>query len=171
MNKSLIVYYSRIGENYAGGRLIKLTVGNTAVVAGKLHELTGAALFRIDTVKQIDTVKPYPADYTETTRIARQELRSAIRPELKNLPDNIEAYDSIYLGYPNWWGTFPMAVFTFLEAFDLSGKTILPFCTHEGMKAADRVAVKRIFVPLVRVPGWKRDFRYTAVPSARQMVR
>jgi len=54
------------------------------------------------------------------------------RPELTNTVENMESYDVIYLGYPNWWGTMPMAVFTFLESYDFSGKTIIPFCTHEG---------------------------------------
>ena len=63
---------------------------------------------------------------------AKKHLRQGARPELVSLPDSIDEYDAIILGYPNYWGTMPMAVFTFLEAFDFSGKTILPFCTNEG---------------------------------------
>lgn len=80
----------------------------------------------------IETVKPYPKDYTETTEVAKQELRENARPELKSQVSDMDSYDVIYLGYPNWWGTFPMPVFTFLESYDFSGKTIVPFCTHEG---------------------------------------
>jgi flavodoxin len=126
MSKSLIVYYSRKGNNYVAGRIVNLSVGNTAVVAHKIQNMTGGDLFEIETVEQ------YPAGYNETTDIARAELRNHARPELASRPDDISRYDIIFLGYPNWWGTMPMALFTFLESFDFSGKTIFPFCTHEG---------------------------------------
>lgn len=125
-SKSLIAYYSRKGENYLNGSIVSLPVGNTEVVAKKIQELTGSDLF------EIDTVKSYPEDYTETTEVARTEKRQNARPELTGAVNNMDSYDVIYLGYPNWWGTFPMAVFTFLESYDFSGKTIVPYCTHEG---------------------------------------
>jgi len=124
--RCLIAYYSRKGNNYAGGNIVDLPVGNTEVIAKKIKDLTGGDLF------EINTVKSYPADYTETTKVAKDELRKNARPELTFKVKNIDDYDVIYLGYPNWWGTFPMAVFTFLEEYNLSGKTIIPFCTHEG---------------------------------------
>ena len=68
----------------------------------------------------------------ETTNVAKLELRQNVRPELSETVKNMEDYDTIYLGFPNWWETFPMAVFTFLESYNFSGKTIIPFCTHEG---------------------------------------
>jgi len=125
-SKSLIAYYSRKGQNYVGGNIINLPVGNTQVVATKIQKITGGDLF------EIDTVKIYPKDYTETTKVAANEKREDVRPELTTTVENMDAYDKIYLGYPNWWGTFPMAVFTFLESYNFSGKTIIPFCTHEG---------------------------------------
>lgn len=125
-SKSLIAYYSRKGNNYLDGRIVNLPIGNTEVVATKIQEITGSDLF------EIDTVKPYPTDYTETTVVARNERRENARPELTERVDNMDSYDVIYLGYPNWWGTFPMPVFTFLESYDFSGKTIIPFCTHGG---------------------------------------
>ena len=125
-SKSLIAYYSRKGNNYVGGSIVNLPIGNTEVVATKIQELTGGDFF------QIETIKPYPADYTETTNVSQEEKRKNARPELTNKLDNMADYDVIYLGYPNWWGTMPMAVFTFLESYDFSGKTIIPFCTHEG---------------------------------------
>jgi flavodoxin len=124
--KILIAYYSRKGQNYVSGKIIDLTVGNTEVIAQKIHKFTGGDLF------EIRTVKPYPIDYNETTRVAREELRNNARPELAESIENMDSYDVIYLGYPNWWNTFPMVVFTFLESFNFSGKTIIPFCTHEG---------------------------------------
>jgi len=124
--KTLIAYYSRKGQNYVGGTIVNLAFGNTEVVAKKIQELKGGDLF------EIDTIKPYPKDYTETTNVAMVEKRENARPELSKTVDNIDAYEVIYLGYPNWWGTFPMVVFTFLESYDFTGKTIIPFCTHEG---------------------------------------
>ncbi len=126
MTKTLIAYYSRKGNNYASGRIVNLPVGNTKVVAEKIREITGGDLF------EIDTVKSYPLDYTEATHVAKDELNANVRPELSASLDNIDSYERVYLGYPNWWGTMPMAVFTFLESCDFSGKTIMPFCTHEG---------------------------------------
>lgn len=122
----LMAYYSRKGQNYTNGKVMHLPVGNTEVVANKIKDFVGGDLF------EINTVKPYPLDYTETTNIAKDELRKNARPELTETVKNMADYDVIYLGYPNWWGTFPMAVFTFLESYDFSGKTIIPFCTHEG---------------------------------------
>jgi len=124
--KCLIAYFSRKGQNYSSGGIVDLKVGNTEVVAQMIQKKTGGDLFHIE------TVAAYPKDYTETTEVAKNELRTKARPELKRKVENIGAYEVIFLGYPNWWGTPPMAVFTFLEGYDLSGKTIVPFCTHEG---------------------------------------
>lgn len=122
----LIAYYSRRGQNYVGGNIVDLPIGNTEIVAQKIEKLTGGDMFRIDTVKK------YPADYTECTRVAQRELRENARPRLADRVDDMAQYDTVFLGYPNWWGTMPMAVHAFLEAYDFTGKTIVPFCTHEG---------------------------------------
>lgn len=124
--KALIAYFSRAGENYFSGALKPVEVGNTEIAAGLLEKLTAADRFKID------PVQPYSADYNECIAEAQDDQRRDARPALKEYPDNLEEYDTIYLGYPNYWGTMPMAVFTFLERFDFSGKTICPFCTHEG---------------------------------------
>ena len=126
MGKILIAFYSRKGQNYVSGSIRDLKIGNTEAAAVLIRGITGGDLFKIDTVKE------YPADYTETTEVAKDELRKNARPELTESVFNLEEYDKIILGYPNWWGTMPMAVFTFLESYDFSGKTIAPFCTHEG---------------------------------------
>jgi flavodoxin len=125
-SKSLIAYFSRKGNNYVGGSIVNLPIGNTEAIAKKMQKLTGSDLF------QIKTVKSYPDDYTETTNVAQEEKRGNARPELAEKVEEMDSYDVIYIGYPNWWGTMPMAVFTFLEAYDFSGKTIVPYCTHEG---------------------------------------
>jgi flavodoxin len=125
-SKSLIAYYSRKGNNYLGGQIVDLPVGNTEVIAKKIQGLTGSDIFKIN------TVKTYPEDYTETTNVAQKEKTNNARPELTEKVSNMDTYDVIILGYPNWWGTMPMALFTFLESHDFSGKTIVPFCTNEG---------------------------------------
>ena len=125
-HKILVVYYSRTGQNYVSGDMVNLAVGNTAAVAEIIRQKTDADVF------EIKTAKPYPADYRETTEVAKKELREQARPEIVGGVDTMAQYDTIILGYPNWWGTMPMAVRTFLDRHDLSGKVILPFCTHEG---------------------------------------
>lgn len=126
MSKVLIAYFSRKGNNYVSGNIINLSEGNTSIVAHKIQKLIDADLF------EIRTVKPYPVDYDETTVVAQKEQNSDERPEIiKPLPD-ISKYDTVIVGHPNWWGTMPMAVKTFLESYDWKGKKVLSFCTHEG---------------------------------------
>jgi len=122
----LIAYFSRAGNNYVSGAIKNLTVGNTEVAAKMMEELTGADLFKIE------PIVAYSADYSECIEQAKQDLKRDARPELTTYPDSLEKYDTIYIGYPNYWGTMPVAVFTFLERFDFTGKIIKPFCTHEG---------------------------------------
>jgi flavodoxin len=124
--KRLIAYSSRAGNNYVNGNIVNLAVGNTEVAEKMIQKLTGSDMFRID------TLKAYPTDYHETADVAKQELSQNARPKLSWNVDNMADYSVIYLGYPNWWGTMPMVVYTFLEKHDFAGKTILPFCTHEG---------------------------------------
>lgn len=123
---TLIAFYSRAGENYFGGAHRHVAVGNTEKAAEMLAELTGGELYKIE------QAQPYSDDYNTCTAEAKVDLRNNARPEVLNLPDDLDAYDEIYLGYPNYWGTMPMAVYTFLENYDFTGKTIHPFCTHEG---------------------------------------
>lgn len=122
----LIAYFSRAGNNYVSGAIQNLVVGNTEVAAEMIAELTGADLFKIE------PVVPYSSDYSACIEEAKQDLKRNARPELKAYLENVDRYDTIYLGYPNYWGTMPVAVFTFLEKYDFSGKTVKPFCTHEG---------------------------------------
>lgn len=124
--KKLVVFYSRADENYFGGSMKYITIGNTEKAARTISKIIGADLFKLE--QKI----PYAKDYNTCIEEAKKDLQINDRPELIALPDNFEQYDEIYLGYPNYWGTMPMAVYTFLEAFDFTGKTIHPFCTHEG---------------------------------------
>ena len=124
--KILIAYFSRSGENFWNGTVKNLKKGNTEIVAEFIQKAVGGDLFKIE------TVKPYSDDYYTCTEEAQAELRKNARPELKNYPSTIDKYDVIFIGYPNWWGTMPMPVFTLLEKFDFAGKKIIPFCTNEG---------------------------------------
>lgn len=126
MADKLVVFYSRADENYVNGLLKMLDIGNTEIAAGIIQRLTGADIFKIE------QKKPYSVNYNECIAEAQEDQRRNARPELKKYPGSIDGYEVIYLGYPNYWGTMPMAVFTFLESFDFSGKVIKPFCTNEG---------------------------------------
>ena len=119
--KCRIAYYSREGNNYVSGKIVNLPIGNTEVVAKMIKEMIEGDIFRIDTVNS------YPADYRETTEVAKKEQHENARPELSNHVKNMDSYNVIFLGYPNWYGTMPMLMFTFLEEYDFSGKTIIPF--------------------------------------------
>lgn len=132
--EKLIVFYSRADENYFGGAYRYVEVGNTEKAAKMIEEKTGAELFKIE------QVKPYAKDYNTCIDQAKADQRADARPELTRYPDSLDDYDEIYLGFPNYWGTMPMAVFTFLEHFNFNGKTIHPFCTHEGsgMESSER---------------------------------
>lgn len=120
--KSLVVFFSRAGENYAVGHIGK---GNTHIIADIIAEQTGADVFHIQ------PVTPYPSTYDACVEQAQQEKEQNARPAIIGDID-ISDYDTIYLGYPNWWGDMPMPVYTFLEKHQWQGKTIYPFCTHEG---------------------------------------
>jgi len=122
----LVAFYSRADENYFGGQRRYIEVGNTEKAANIIAQIIGADLF------QIRQKVPYSADYDTCVAEARKDFQENARPELVDLPADLNTYDEIYLGYPNYCGTMPMAVYTFLEAYDFSGKIIYPFCTHEG---------------------------------------
>lgn len=121
--KPLVVYFSRAGENYSVGIVQK---GSTEIVAEMIAKETGADLFKIE------PVTPYPENYNETVRIARDKKRENARPKIKNKVNNLKDYDVVFLGYPIWHGDLPMAFYTFLDENNLSGKRIVLFSTHEG---------------------------------------
>ncbi|MBR0271308.1 MAG: NAD(P)H-dependent oxidoreductase [Methanobrevibacter sp.] len=122
-SKVLVVYFSKTGENYNVG---DVEVGNTAMMASYIKEYLNADSF------EIVPVNPYPDDYKETTDQASKEQSDNARPEIKNKIDNFDSYDTIFIGYPIWWGDLPNIMYTFLEQYDFSGKTVIPFNTHEG---------------------------------------
>ena len=126
MAKTLIAYFSRADENYFSGSMRYVKTGNTEIVVNKIKELIDADTFKIE------MKHPYSPAYMTCIEEAKKDLQAKARPELVTLPASVSQYDTVILAYPNYWGTMPMAVYTFLEAFDFTGKTILPLCTHEG---------------------------------------
>jgi flavodoxin len=102
--------------------------GNAKVLAGQIAQETGGDLF------EIKTVTPYPEGWNECITLARDEQNRNARPALSGSITNMAQYDTVVLCYPNWWGTLPMGVFTFLEAYDFTGKTIYPLVTHGGSR-------------------------------------
>ena len=128
--KILVAYFSRADENYGVGFVEK---GNTQIIAEFIEDYLKADSFHIR------TVTPYPKNYKECTNVALEEQKKKARPALAEQIGNLKDYDIIFLGYPNWWGDLPMAVYTFLESNDFSGKIIIPFCTHAGSGLSNTV--------------------------------
>ncbi len=122
-SKILVAFFSRADENYGVGYIEK---GNTHIIADMIADEVGADSF------EIIRVTPYPEEYKACTDEAQQEKNANARPELTAAVENFSDYDTVFLGYPNWWGDMPMPVYTFLESYDFSGKTVIPFCTHAG---------------------------------------
>ncbi|MDT8899711.1 flavodoxin [Anaeroselena agilis] len=100
--------------------------GNTRRIADHIHESVGGTIF------EIQSEVPYPNDYNAIVEQAKKEIRAGHKPALKTKVDNIEAYDTVFVGSPNWWSTIAPPVATFLSEYDLLGKTVVPFCTHGG---------------------------------------
>ncbi|MGI6230557.1 MAG: flavodoxin [Tractidigestivibacter sp.] len=138
--RAIVVYFSISGQTIGPNMtIVNQEKGNTQIVAEYIAEATGADLFRLEMVQS------YPEDHMDLIRFAQREQRLGKRPELVGLPTDWDAYDTVYLGYPNWWGSLPMPVVTFLEAMDWSGKTLRPFCTSEGSGLSGTVRqIKRI---------------------------
>ena len=122
--KSLVIYFSREGEQYEVGVIEK---GNTEIVAEAIAKQTGADIYEL--VPENDT---YPTTYDELTDVAKQEQNDNARPAYAKTVPDLSQYDKIFIGSPVWWGDWPMIFYTFFENEDLSGKTLMPFCTHAG---------------------------------------
>ncbi|GMO14850.1 MAG: flavodoxin [Treponemataceae bacterium] len=120
--------------------------GNTRVVAQAIQSAVGADIF------EIKTVQTYPKEYNPLITLAQKEQRENARPALASRVSNMDAYDVVFVGYPNWWGTMPMALFTFLEQYNFAGKTVIPFCTHNGSRLGSSVNDLKKLIPKATVP-------------------
>jgi flavodoxin len=138
---------------------------NTKVIAEQIHKKVGGDIF------QIITVNSYPDNYNQCIEKAKKEQKDDYRPELQKNVENMAAYEVVYLGYPTWWGSIPMPVATFLESYDFSGKTIIPFCTHEGSRLGSsetfisKLAPKAILKSGLAVQGSKVNSAESDVES------
>ena len=122
-SKILVVYFSRTGDNYNVGNV---EVGNTAMVASYIKEYLKADSF------EIVPVEKYPDSYDECTKKASQEQKDNARPKIQNKIADFDKYDTIFVGYPIWWGDLPMIMYSFFEDYKFDGKDVIPFNTHEG---------------------------------------
>ena len=130
---SIVVYFSRPGSNWVQDGVRDLKIGNCAILAEYVQKQTKSDIYRIQ------TIHTYTDDYYKATEEAKAELANNARPTLTSYPETIEKYDIIYLIYPIWWSTCPMAIFSFLEHYNFTNKTIIPLCTHEGSGIANSV--------------------------------
>ena len=124
-SKVLVVYFSRTGENYNVGN-VNVDVGNTAMVASYIKEYLKADSF------EIVPIDKYPEKYDECTEVAQKEKDDNARPNIQGKINNFDSYDTVFIGYPIWWGDLPMIMYTFMEEYDFNGKNVIPFNTHEG---------------------------------------
>jgi flavodoxin/predicted small lipoprotein YifL len=115
--------------------------GNTQKAANQIHELVGGDIV------EIKTETPYPTDYNKCADLAKQEKESNSRPKLSTKVADMNSYDVIFVGYPIWWYSAPMAIHTFLESYDLSGKTVIPFCTSGGSDVAESMGAIKSLCP------------------------
>ena len=139
---TLIVYFSRTGENYNVGNV---EVGNTAMVASYIKEYLKCDSF------EIVPMDKYPENYDECTKLASKEKDDNARPKIDGKIDNFDSYKTVFIGYPIWWGDLPMIMYTFMEEYDLDGKTVIPFNTHEGSGDAETYDAIKEKLPSAKV--------------------
>ena len=145
MEKILTAYFSLKGETYVNGHFEVRNPGNTEVVARRIAEKIDTDLF------YIEKVGGYPFAYKEVVEIAKEEWHNDARPEITGKVENMDQYDTLILGYPNWCNTMPKAVCTFLETYNLEGKTIVPYCTNEGSGLGTSVEDLKKICPKAKV--------------------
>ena len=145
MNKTLIAFFSRADENYFGGTMKYIKVGNTEVAVNHMKSMIDADVFKIE------MKHPYSPVYMTCIEEAKKDLKENARPELVSYLDSIDDYDTIILGFPNYWGTFPMAVAAFLERYDFTGKRILPLWTNEGSGMGNSERDLKKYAPAAKI--------------------
>ena len=137
MSKSIVIFFSHAGDNYSVGNV---EVGNTKIVADYISEIAGAEQFEIVTHKYDGMA------YTPLTRLAQEEANKGELPPYEGSAPDLSQYDTVFIGGPVWWGTYPQVMFTLFKDINLDGKTVYPFTTHEGSGLASCVSdVKKAF--------------------------
>ena len=143
-NENILIAYFSVPENVdtdgidanSGASIVvknKDVLGNMQYMAMTIQEAIGGELFRIETKEK------YPLEHETLVNQAKEEQNEEVRPELATHIENVEQYDIIFLGYPNWWGDMPQPLYTFLEEYDFSGKTIIPFNSHGGSEFSNTI--------------------------------
>ena len=144
MKKSIVIFFSHAGDNYAVGNI---EVGNTKIVADYISEIAGADQFEIVTHKYDGMA------YNPLIKLAQEEANKGELPPYEGSAPDLTPYDTIFIGGPVWWGTYPQVMFTLFKDINLDGKTVIPFTTHEGSGLASCVSdVKKAF-PKANVTG------------------
>ena len=144
MSKSIVIFFSHAGDNYSVGNI---EVGNTKIVADYITEIKGANQFEIVTHKYDGMA------YMPLIELAKEEANKGELPPYEGTAPDLSQYDTVYIGGPVWWGTYPQVMFTLFKDINLDGKTVIPFTTHEGSGLASCASdVKKAF-PKAKVTG------------------
>ena len=144
MSKSIVIFFSHAGDNYSVG---VIDTGNTKIVADYISEITGADQFEIVTHKYDGMA------YTPLIELAKEEARKGELPPYEGTAPDLSGYDTVYIGGPVWWGTYPQIMFTLFKDINLDGKTVIPFTTHEGSGLASCASDVRKAFPKAKVTG------------------
>ena len=144
MNKSIVIFFSHAGDNYSVG---VIDTGNTKIVADYISEITGADQFEIVTHKYDGMA------YTPLIELAKKEAAAGELPPYEGAAPDLSGYDTVFIGGPVWWGTYPQVMFTLFKDINLDGKTVIPFTTHEGSGLASCANDVRKAFPKAKVTG------------------
>lgn len=156
--KVLVAFFSKTGDNYGVG---SIKVGNTHKVAEEIARQTNGTLF------EIKPVTPYPDAYKACSEVAREEFENNARPKIKGYVEDMDEYDTIYLGFPIWYLDAPMPVYTFLESYKMEGKQIYPFATHEGSAMGNSESALKKALPKSTVHKGLAIYGHIAQKDAR----
>ena len=163
--KTLVVYFSQ-PDNVDNSTVVidGETLGNTQYMAYVIQENTGANIFRI--VPET----PYPTNHSELVDLAQNEQRNKARPKFKGEIENFAQYDTVFVGYPNWWSDMPMIMYTFFDTYDFSGKTIIPFNTHGGSGFSSTISTIRNLEPNATVKDGKSISRNSIQNAEKEII-
>ena len=163
--KTLVVYFSQ-PDNVDNSTVVidGETLGNTQYMAYVIQENTGANIFRI--VPET----PYPTNHSELVNLAQNEQRNKARPKFKGEIENFAEYDTVFVGYPNWWSDMPMIMYTFFDTYDFSGKTIIPFNTHGGSGFSSTISTIRSLEPNATVQNGKSISRNSIQNAEKEII-
>lgn len=165
MAKIITVFLSMTGQTWADGEVIDLKKGFTKIAAEYIQEAVGGELF------QIEQTRSYSKDHFTMIDEAKEEYQKKERPAIKAFCDNLEEYDTIFLGFPNWWGTVPMPVLTFLEHYDWNGKRIIPFVTSGGSGFGNALKDIALSAKGTQIDSNGLEIKGTKVPQSKALIQ